>query len=188
MQKPFNPILGETYQASMGKYEVALEQISHHPPISCYQVWSEKHSKWQIHGYMEYRPVITLTSAGGHGYGPLTVEFEDGHSIEIWSPHTEIKGIMMGERTYNFYGSLHVKDKKNNLFCEIVFNIDRKGALKSLLSYGASFLPGKSNGTAELNQSQRGDYFEGVISNSENLDYAKTRKSLTKGVDYIADV
>lgn len=79
MQKPFNPVLGETYQAHMGKYEVALEQISHHPPISCYQVWSEKHSKWQIHGYMEYRPVITLTSAGGHGYGPLTVEFEDGH-------------------------------------------------------------------------------------------------------------
>jgi len=58
---------------------------------------------------------------------------------------------MMGERTYNFYGSLHIKDKKNNLFCEIVFNIERKGALKSLLSYGASFLPGKSNSNSEIN-------------------------------------
>jgi hypothetical protein len=124
---------------------------------------------------MEYRPVININSAGGHGYGALTVEFEGGHQIEIRSPHTEIKGIMMGDRTYNFYGSLHVNDKKNNLFCEVVFNIERKGALKSLLSYGASFLPGKSN-TAELNQTQKADYFEGMISNNPSLDYARTRK------------
>lgn len=36
MAKPFNPILGETYQARLGRYQVALEQISHHPPITCY--------------------------------------------------------------------------------------------------------------------------------------------------------
>jgi hypothetical protein len=58
---------------------------------------------------------------------------------------------MIGERTYNFNGSLKVLDKKNNLFCEIVFNVEKKGALRSLLSYGASFLPGKSASTAENN-------------------------------------
>lgn len=33
-QKPFNPILGETYQGLIGGNQVLLEQVSHHPPIS----------------------------------------------------------------------------------------------------------------------------------------------------------
>ena len=33
-QKPFNPILGETYQGLIGGVPVFLEQVSHHPPIS----------------------------------------------------------------------------------------------------------------------------------------------------------
>lgn len=41
--KPFNPILGETYQ---GQYSSGLrvyaEQISHHPPVSSWQVEDAK--------------------------------------------------------------------------------------------------------------------------------------------------
>ncbi len=32
--KPFNPILGETYQGCLGGIPILLEQVSHHPPIS----------------------------------------------------------------------------------------------------------------------------------------------------------
>jgi hypothetical protein len=49
---------------------------------------------------------------------------------------------MVGERAYNFNGNMHIKDPKNNLFCDISFNLNAKGALKSIISYGASFLPG----------------------------------------------
>ncbi|KAF5838590.1 hypothetical protein DUNSADRAFT_2574 [Dunaliella salina] len=37
-QKPFNPILGETWQAKLEPEEItiAMEQISHHPPISAF--------------------------------------------------------------------------------------------------------------------------------------------------------
>lgn len=34
--KPFNPILGETFQASIGGIPIYLEQISHHPPITAF--------------------------------------------------------------------------------------------------------------------------------------------------------
>ena len=34
MDKPFNPILGETYQAIVDGCPIYGEQISHHPPIS----------------------------------------------------------------------------------------------------------------------------------------------------------
>ena len=36
--KPFNPIMGETFQANLAGTQVFVEQISHHPPISCWQV------------------------------------------------------------------------------------------------------------------------------------------------------
>lgn len=37
--KPFNPILGETYQAQYSSgLQVHAEQISHHPPVSSWQV------------------------------------------------------------------------------------------------------------------------------------------------------
>ena len=37
--KPFNPILGETYQGQYGSgLRVFAEQISHHPPVSSWQV------------------------------------------------------------------------------------------------------------------------------------------------------
>jgi hypothetical protein len=37
--KPFNPILGETWEAALPDgSRIYLEQISHHPPISAFQL------------------------------------------------------------------------------------------------------------------------------------------------------
>lgn len=33
--KPFNPLLGETYELVTPKYRFFSEQVSHHPPIEC---------------------------------------------------------------------------------------------------------------------------------------------------------
>jgi hypothetical protein len=38
-KKPFNPILGETWQAALSDGStIAMEQISHHPPVSAFQI------------------------------------------------------------------------------------------------------------------------------------------------------
>jgi hypothetical protein len=89
-------------------------------------MWSKKHDKFKCYGSLEYRPVMGANSAGGHGYGPFIVEFEGGHKIEMWSPKTEVSGIMYGERAFNLYDTMTIKDKKNNLYAEIVFNPDKK--------------------------------------------------------------
>lgn len=34
MGKPFNPILGETFEIITPEYNYFAEQVSHHPPIS----------------------------------------------------------------------------------------------------------------------------------------------------------
>jgi len=38
-RKPFNPILGETYEGLIGESPIYLEQVSHHPPISYFLVF-----------------------------------------------------------------------------------------------------------------------------------------------------
>jgi hypothetical protein len=38
LQKPFNPLLGETYELVTNHYRLIAEQVSHHPPITAYHV------------------------------------------------------------------------------------------------------------------------------------------------------
>lgn len=35
-KKPFNPMLGETYELVTEDYRFMAEQVSHHPPVSAY--------------------------------------------------------------------------------------------------------------------------------------------------------
>jgi Oxysterol-binding protein len=39
-KKPFNPLLGETWQAQQagGGCQIFMEQLSHHPPISAFEM------------------------------------------------------------------------------------------------------------------------------------------------------
>lgn len=42
VSKPFNPILGETLEATIGGIPFYMEQISHHPPISYFYMKNDK--------------------------------------------------------------------------------------------------------------------------------------------------
>ena len=44
MNKPFNPLLGETYELTLPSpgYRIVCEQVSHHPPISAYHGESDR--------------------------------------------------------------------------------------------------------------------------------------------------
>lgn len=85
---------------------------------------------------------------------------------------------MYGERTFNQYGSLLVKDKKNSIFSEVFFNPEKKGIISGLMS---SIM---GNGDKD----ERGDYIEGVISTKEDIDYVKNKKNMVKGIDFLEKV
>lgn len=40
-KKPFNPILGETYEFVNSDFRFIAEQVSHHPPITAFQFEGE---------------------------------------------------------------------------------------------------------------------------------------------------
>ena len=127
---------------------------------------------------MEFRVNMGPNTTCGHGYGPMIIEFEEGHKIEIHSPMTEVTGTLTGARGFNLYDKLTVKDVKNELYCEIVFNPNRKTGLKSYIPF-----MGKSKA-----QNKRGDYIEGVISTKDNIDYQNKKSTLVQGFDYLCKV
>lgn len=55
--KPFNPMLGETYELVTPNYRFFSESVSHHPPIAC--------TNCQGDGYEIYQTVVTKMSFTG---------------------------------------------------------------------------------------------------------------------------
>ena len=54
MQKPFNPLLGETFELKTKKFRFLSEQVSHHPPISaCYAKGNKGQYEFWLNSYVK---------------------------------------------------------------------------------------------------------------------------------------
>lgn len=75
MKKPINSVLGETHRTRVGDVEMVAEQVSHHPPITC---WEVEHSVagLQVTGNLSPKPIFHGTSVQVALRGTLLYEFE----------------------------------------------------------------------------------------------------------------
>lgn len=119
--KPFNPILGETFQGSWPDgSQIYVEHSSHHPPISHFlMIDSEK--LYQYFGYYEYKASLKGNALGGKQDGPNYVKFKDGQLIKFSLPPIKISGLLWGRRIIEWYGAIEFKDEKNDLYCKLKF-------------------------------------------------------------------
>jgi hypothetical protein len=135
--KPFNPILGETYEAEFIhrdptlNAEVFVEQISHHPPITAWEVRSVS-GDFYYTGQAGYSASMRGNALKGGQIGPHKIQFKDGTVIKYELPLFWLKGVMWGERVMEYYGVVKYEDVTNNISCELVFDPDQKGFFKSL--------------------------------------------------------
>ena len=81
--KPMNPILGETYECCYSDgSKVYLEQSSHHPPISSYEVHGPNKS-YYYEGYSLFTTSAGLNSLNLQNKGRRSITFSDGLKIEV---------------------------------------------------------------------------------------------------------
>ncbi|KAI3360959.1 hypothetical protein L3Q82_013169 [Scortum barcoo] len=120
--KPFNPILGETYECDRPDkgFRFVAEQVSHHPPISACHAQSKNFIFWQdvrcknkFWGKsMEIVPVgtthVTLPGLGDH--------YE-------WNKVTScIHNILSGQRWIEHYGEISIRNSTSDICqCKITF-------------------------------------------------------------------
>jgi hypothetical protein len=132
-KKPFNPILGETYQAEYASgTKVFCEQTSHHPPVSHFEVYGPSDAPFVFSGCAAWSASLRGNSVKGQQTGRNVVKFADGTEIAWDLPYLWLTGIMWGTRVLDYCGSMVFEDEKNHLRCEIVFNPDAQGYFKSL--------------------------------------------------------
>ena len=118
MEKPFNPILGETYQCYIAGCPVYAEQISHHPPISALLMYGRG---YRITASLEATANIGINSADGINLGWYRVIFDDGQEIFFQTPPAEFSGFAIGDRKFTYTKKGYYYDVGNNLFAEMNF-------------------------------------------------------------------
>jgi hypothetical protein len=126
--KPFNPVLGETFQgAFLDGTEIYIEHTSHHPPVSNFQVIGPN-AMFQYRGYYEYKGKLGMTVSTTQGNyvtgkqaGPNLVEFPDGSFITYERPLVKISGLMVGDRLLEYQDEMMFTDPRNELECSLKF-------------------------------------------------------------------
>lgn len=83
MEKPFNPILGETFQCSINGCPAYAEQISHHPPVAAFMLVGRGYT---VSAQIESKMKLNINSGAGSNYGVYRIKFNDGEEICYMSP------------------------------------------------------------------------------------------------------
>ncbi|MED6219571.1 Oxysterol-binding protein- protein 1D, variant 2 [Stylosanthes scabra] len=117
--KPFNPLLGETYEADYPDKGVRFfsEKVSHHPMVvACHcegrgwKFWADSNLKGKFWGRsIQLDPV-----------GVLTLQFEDGETFQWSKVTTSIYNIILGKIYCDHYGTMRIKGS-GNYSCKLKF-------------------------------------------------------------------
>ena len=106
--KPFNPILGETYQCKINNLKLYLEHIVHKPPTYRFYGISDNYT---MYGYKTIEAVSNLNCIKASDDGSINIRFKDGHEFSINNPSIIVNGITVGKRTYNYRQTCSVIDR-----------------------------------------------------------------------------
>eukprot|EP00826_Nyctotherus_ovalis_P035735 TRINITY_DN3093_c0_g1_i5.p1 TRINITY_DN3093_c0_g1~~TRINITY_DN3093_c0_g1_i5.p1 ORF type:complete len:481 (-),score=161.09 TRINITY_DN3093_c0_g1_i5:30-1472(-) len=124
--KPFNPLIGETLEATLEDGTIIfIEHTSHHPPISNFYVQGPK-DIYKLYGHYEYKVKIAPNSLTSDQDGPNVVEFPDGQRITYHYPLVEIRGLIFGDRVVFATGNMVFEDVENRLKAVIVLDYGKR--------------------------------------------------------------
>lgn len=130
--KPFNPLLGETFEfASLEgcKYRYQSEQVSHHPPISaCIAESLEGEpngpSNWEYAGCVQAQSKFLGRSFEIRPTGMAHVRLRVGGKVEHYSfkkVTTSVSGFVTGSPSIDHYGDMVVKCHTTGDECTMTF-------------------------------------------------------------------
>ncbi|EDV26897.1 uncharacterized protein TRIADDRAFT_22947, partial [Trichoplax adhaerens] len=170
--KPFNPLLGETYELVTHRFQLVTEQVSHHPPISAF------HCRSLNNNYSLSLSVQPKLKFWGKGVevipkGVAILEFPKLGEIYTWSQVTTyIHNVITGKLWIEQYGNLDVINHTNGYKCSI--NFKPSGWFGKDLNRLQGFV---TDANKEKAYSLEGKWTEELHSNLLNPALIKTRKS-----------
>lgn len=108
--KPFNPLLGETYEIEREGFRMVAEQVSHHPPISAFQADSPD---FVMHGWLYPKLKFWGKSIEIQPKGKMTIELPGTGDVFTWSGvNCAIHNIIVGKLWMEHFGTLEITNHK----------------------------------------------------------------------------
>lgn len=117
--KPFNPLLGETYEADYPEKGIRFfsEKVSHHPTlIACHC----EGRGWKFWGDSNIRTKFWGRSIQLDPVGLLTLEFDDGEVFHWSKVTTSIYNLILGKVYCDHHGLMHIRGNRE-LSCKLRF-------------------------------------------------------------------
>ncbi|KAE9603907.1 hypothetical protein Lal_00001810 [Lupinus albus] len=110
--KPFNPLLGETYEANFPDKGLRFfsEKVSHHPMIvACHC----EGTGWKFWGDSNLKSKFWGRSIQLDPVGTLTLEFDDGEVFEWSKVTTSIYNLILGKLYCDHYGTMRIQGNRD---------------------------------------------------------------------------
>ncbi|KAF4100564.1 oxysterol-binding protein-related protein 3a [Onychostoma macrolepis] len=132
--KPFNPILGETYECLRPDkgFRFIAEQVSHHPPVSACHCESKNYTFWQD---VRWKNKFWGKSMEIVPMGVTHLELPGFGDRYEWSKVTScIHNILSGQRWIEHYGEMSIKHSTTMgdiSYCKVTFLKSRSGGLNA---------------------------------------------------------
>ncbi|MBA0747366.1 hypothetical protein Gogos_004282 [Gossypium gossypioides] len=117
--KPFNPLLGETYEAEFPDKGLHFfsEKVSHHPMIvACHC----QGTGWKLWGDSNLKSKFWGRSIQLDPVGVLTLEFEDGEVFQWSKVTTSIYNLILGKLYCDHYGTMRIEGNRE-YSCKLKF-------------------------------------------------------------------
>lgn len=130
--KPFNPLLGETFEGEFeDKTKIYMEHTSHTPCISNFLI-VDSDDLYKMHGYCDIN-VEGMMKILFNNYlvmvqkGKLNVYLKTtGQTISFHYPKVILGGMIYGKRYVIIDGHMKIEDRENNMKAVIYFNKSHK--------------------------------------------------------------
>ncbi|KAF5282684.1 hypothetical protein FQA39_LY17516 [Lamprigera yunnana] len=119
--KPFNPLLGETYELEREEFRIICEQVSHHPPISAFYA-EGTHKEWIFHGSIHPKLKFWGKSVEIQPKGVVTVELPKWNEAYSWTNvQCCVHNIIVGKLWMEQYGSMEITSHSNGYKANLTF-------------------------------------------------------------------
>ena len=164
--QPFKPTVGETFQCKIGDFQLYIENTTSESLTNNFYGFDDN-KNYKIYGY-QISDISTMpNSVVASKTGKYFVEFKDGSKYLLKLPNVTLKGVSMGDRTFNYSDKVVISDLNNNLSAYIEMNPEEVGFFKSFFKKKNTFP----------------DYFKGDIVESSyvTIDEKSQNHKLNKG-------
>jgi hypothetical protein len=117
--KPFNPILGETFELQRDGFSLVSEQVCHHPPITALHCSSPD---FEFSGSLEPRTKFKGSYMHVHADGTLHIRLLRWNEEYSWTkPDTSVHNIILGTIYVDHHGSYTVFCPATGVRADVTF-------------------------------------------------------------------